>query len=156
QGKSAALGDRRRALAEPGPPRGDRGEDSGAAARRSGRGRRYAPRRDGGDQGRLLHTGQGRRLMFAQTIDGGFANPVFDATSVFKVVMDAMARPGTVMPVKPLATPPSLLSATAAAVALTLCDHDTPLWLDSQLAESAAVYSWLGFHTGAPLADMPA
>jgi alpha-D-ribose 1-methylphosphonate 5-triphosphate synthase subunit PhnH len=66
-----------------------------------------------------------------------------------------MARPGTVAPVGPLAKPPAPLSATAAAVALTLCDHDTPLWLDSLLAASAAVYSWLGFHTGAPLVDRP-
>lgn len=91
----------------------------------------------------------------ADTIDGGFANPVFDAQAVFKAVMDAMARPGTIMPVKALASPPATLSTAAAAVALTLCDHDTPLWLDSQLAECAAVYSWLGFHTGAPLVDMP-
>lgn len=95
--------------------------------------------------------------MFAEagTIDGGFANPVFDSQVVFKAVMDAMARPGTVVPVEALAAPPASLSAAAAAVALALCDHDTPLWLDSQLAECAAVYSWLGFHTGAPLADMP-
>jgi alpha-D-ribose 1-methylphosphonate 5-triphosphate synthase subunit PhnH len=91
----------------------------------------------------------------AETIDGGFANPVFDAQAIFKAVMDAMARPGTIMPVKTLARPPEPLSATAAAVALTLCDHDTPLWLDSRLAESAAVYSWLGFHTGAPLVEVP-
>lgn len=95
--------------------------------------------------------------MFTQaaTIDGGFADPVFDAQAVFKAVMDAMARPGTIAPVKAPASPPAPLSATAAAIALTLCDNDTPLWLDSQLAECAAVYSWLGFHTGAPLADMP-
>jgi alpha-D-ribose 1-methylphosphonate 5-triphosphate synthase subunit PhnH len=91
----------------------------------------------------------------ADTIEGGFATPVFDAQAVFKAVMDAMARPGTVVAIKALASPPEPLSASAAAVALTLCDHDTPLWLDSQLAESAAVYSWLGFHTGAPLVDVP-
>ncbi len=92
----------------------------------------------------------------ADTIDGGFADPVFDSQAVFKAVMDAMARPGTVLPIKSLTTPPAPLSATAAAVALTLCDHDTPVWLDTRLAESAAVYSWLGFHTGAPLVDKPA
>ena len=91
----------------------------------------------------------------AETIDGGFADPVFDAQSVFKALMDAMARPGNILPVRTLATPPAPLSATAAAVALTLCDHDTPLWLDEALAGSTAVRSWLAFHTGAPLADAP-
>ena len=41
-------------------------------------------------------------------------------------------------------------------VALALCDNDTPLWLDPALQAQAAVKSWLGFHTGAPLANTPA
>jgi alpha-D-ribose 1-methylphosphonate 5-triphosphate synthase subunit PhnH len=89
----------------------------------------------------------------AETIDGGFADPVFNAQSVFRALMDAMARPGSIMPVQTLATPPAPLSAAAAALALTLCDHDTPLWLDPVLAGSSAVRSWLAFHTGAPLVD---
>jgi alpha-D-ribose 1-methylphosphonate 5-triphosphate synthase subunit PhnH len=89
----------------------------------------------------------------AETIDGGFADPVFDAQSVFRAVMDAMARPGTVLPVKALAAPPAPLSATAAALALTLSDHDTPLWLDPALSGSAPVRAYLAFHTGAPVAE---
>ncbi|WP_199227066.1 phosphonate C-P lyase system protein PhnH [Aminobacter sp. AP02] len=88
-------------------------------------------------------------------IDGGFSAPVFDAQTVFRAVMDAMARPGTVQQIAELAHPPAPLSATAGAVAMTLCDHDTPLWLDAGLQVSAAK-SWLGFHTGAPLAATPA
>jgi alpha-D-ribose 1-methylphosphonate 5-triphosphate synthase subunit PhnH len=89
-------------------------------------------------------------------ITGGFTNPVIDAQSIFKAVMDAMARPGTVQPAKAETQPPQPLWAVAAAVALTLCDADTPLWLDPALKQSPAVASWLGFHTGAPLADTPA
>ncbi|TIW51860.1 MAG: phosphonate C-P lyase system protein PhnH, partial [Mesorhizobium sp.] len=48
------------------------------------------------------------------------------------------------------------LSATAGAVALSLCDNDTPLWLDPPLQAEASVKAWLGFHTGAPLANTPA
>jgi alpha-D-ribose 1-methylphosphonate 5-triphosphate synthase subunit PhnH len=92
----------------------------------------------------------------AETVDGGFADPVFDAQSVFRAVMDAMARPGDTRPVRVIAAPPAPLAATAAAVALTLCDHDTALWLDPTLAASDAVRSWLAFHTGAPLVDAPA
>lgn len=88
-------------------------------------------------------------------IDGGFAAPVFNAQTVFRAVMDAMARPGTIQPVATLAHPPAPLSATAGAVALTLCDHDTPLWLDTGLQASAAK-SWLAFHSGAPLAPTAA
>jgi alpha-D-ribose 1-methylphosphonate 5-triphosphate synthase subunit PhnH len=92
----------------------------------------------------------------AEAIDGGFADPVFDAQSVFRAVMDAMARPGSMMPVRSLARPPQPLAASAAAVTLTLCDHDTPLWLDPPLAASEAVRAYLAFHTGAPLVASPA
>jgi alpha-D-ribose 1-methylphosphonate 5-triphosphate synthase subunit PhnH len=91
-----------------------------------------------------------------QIAAGGFSNPVFDAQAIFRALMDAMARPGTIQPAKALPQPPQPLSPVAAAVALTLCDHDTPLWLDPALRQTAAVASWLGFHTGAPLADTPA
>ena len=92
----------------------------------------------------------------AQSIDGGFADPVFNAQTVFRAVMDAMARPGSIQPLPVFARPPAPMSATAGAIALSLCDHDTPLWLDPALQASAAVKAWLGFHAGAPLANTPA
>ncbi|CDX57265.1 phosphonate C-P lyase system protein PhnH [Mesorhizobium sp. LCM 4577] len=91
-----------------------------------------------------------------QSIDGGFADPVFNAQAVFRAIMDAMARPGTVQDLPQLAHPPAPLSATAGAVALSLCDNDTPVWLDPPLQAEAPVKAWLGFHTGAPLANTPA
>ncbi|MER8367912.1 phosphonate C-P lyase system protein PhnH [Mesorhizobium sp. M1378] len=91
-----------------------------------------------------------------QSIEGGFADPVFNAQTVFRVVMDAMVRPGSVQPLPALAQPPAPLSVTAGAIALALCDNDTPLWLDLVLQGSAAMKSWLGFHTGAPRANTPA
>lgn len=92
----------------------------------------------------------------AQSIEGGFADPVFNAQAVFRAVMDAMARPGSVQPIPAFAHPPAPLSATSGAIALALCDNDTPVWLDPALHASAAVISWLGFHSGAPLANTPA
>ncbi len=94
-------------------------------------------------------------MFSGETIDGGFANPVLDGQSVFRAVMDAMARPGTVLPLAAHAAPPAPFSASAAAVALALCDHDTPVWLDPALAGVDAVRAWLGFHTGAQLTDLP-
>lgn len=85
-----------------------------------------------------------------EVLTGGFAEPVFHAQSVFKLMMDAMARPGTIQTVAPDALPPAPLGVASGAIALTLCDHDTPVWLSSGLAKSA-VPQWLGFHTGAPV-----
>lgn len=89
-------------------------------------------------------------------IIGGFANPAFDAQAIFRSVMEAMARPGTLQPARAATQPPQPLSPVAAAVALTLCDNDTPLWLDPALKQSQAVAGWLGFHAGAPAAGTPA
>ena len=42
-----------------------------------------------------------------------------------------------------------------AAIALTLFDHDTPLWLDPIMSETSDVAKWLKFHTGAPVIADP-
>ena len=81
---------------------------------------------------------------------GGFKKPVFEAQAVFRTLMDCMARPGAIGTVDATVVPPAPLNAAAGAVALTLCDHDTPVWLSQGLAKSA-VPEWLGFHAGAPL-----
>lgn len=91
----------------------------------------------------------------AHALAGGFADPVFDAQSVFRAVMDAMARPGTVCPIVPKLAPPAPLSPSAAAVAATLIDGDTPVWLGTTLATAPKVRQWLTFHTGAPIVDLP-
>jgi alpha-D-ribose 1-methylphosphonate 5-triphosphate synthase subunit PhnH len=39
----------------------------------------------------------------------------------------------------------------SAAIALTLFDHDTPIWLDAAMSETADVSKWLKFHTSAPV-----
>ncbi len=81
---------------------------------------------------------------------GGFANPVFESQSIFRLLMDGMARPGTIREVEHDAGQPEPLGAAAGAIALTLCDHDTPVWLSAGLAKSA-VGDWIAFHSGAPL-----
>jgi alpha-D-ribose 1-methylphosphonate 5-triphosphate synthase subunit PhnH len=77
----------------------------------------------------------------------GFGDPVTGAQACFRAVLDAMARPGHVHRVFGVSAPAPLCN-TAAAVLLTLTDHETPLWLDPAAVEARA---WIGFHTGAPL-----
>jgi len=74
----------------------------------------------------------------------GFADPVADAQSCFRAVLDAMAHPGRVYRL-PSLIPPAPLCAAAAAVVLTLVDQDAPLSLDPALATAQ---SWITFHTG--------
>ena len=84
-----------------------------------------------------------------------FTDPVRASQAVFRSVMDAMARPGTIVAAGGLAQAPQPLGLVAAAVALTLIDYETPVWLDPALAQSPEVAAWLRFHTGAPLTDDP-
>lgn len=84
-----------------------------------------------------------------------FTDPVHGALAAFRAVMDAMARPGTIRPVAGLAGAPEPLSPVAAAVALTLADFETPVFLDRTLAGAPDIGRWLAFHAGAPLVGEP-
>lgn len=85
----------------------------------------------------------------------GFADKVLSAQSTFRTVMEAMARPGQVMPVNDeVGRPPSMMAGVAAIV-LTLLDQDTLLWLDPAFAGVPEVSAWLKFHTGAPVVMQP-
>jgi alpha-D-ribose 1-methylphosphonate 5-triphosphate synthase subunit PhnH len=89
------------------------------------------------------------------TLTPGFADPVHDTQAVFRTLLDALSRPGTIgvihdalpelrnTPVEP----------AAFAALLTLCDYATPVWLAQP---DIALASALRFHTGAPLVDAPA
>ena len=87
----------------------------------------------------------------------GFADPVRDAQSVFRTVMMALARPGTIGDLAAgSVTPPAPLTPELAAVALTLCDNETPVWFDRGLSADPDVAAFIRFQTGAPIADDPA
>lgn len=75
-----------------------------------------------------------------------FADPVLDAQATFRALLDAMARPGRVLAAGRGVRPPHPFTPALAAVALTLCDPDTPVWTDAPDAARA----WLGFHAGSP------
>lgn len=84
-----------------------------------------------------------------------FTNPVFDAQRVFRAAMNALSRPGTPQTIDCDLAPPPSLPAELAALALTLADHETPIWLDAALAGSREVADYLRFHTGAPITINP-
>ena len=84
-------------------------------------------------------------------LPAGFADKVLSAQSTFRSVMDAMARPGTVQHIRAVAGTPVPLMRGTAAIALTLFDHDTPVWLDRTMSATPDVGKWLKFHTGAPV-----
>ena len=85
-----------------------------------------------------------------QNLAPGFNDPQLDSQRVFRQLLQAMSRPGQIVPLDRLPDAPRPLSAAAAALALTLLDLDTPIWLSPDLRDAAGDY--LAFHTGAPLA----
>ncbi|MXP63400.1 phosphonate C-P lyase system protein PhnH [Roseomonas sp. M0104] len=82
----------------------------------------------------------------------GFTDPVLDAQSCFRAVLEAMSRPGRVQRLAAPLQPPAPLAPATAAVLLTLVDAETPLWLDA--GDEAA--EWVRFHCGCPIATTPA
>jgi alpha-D-ribose 1-methylphosphonate 5-triphosphate synthase subunit PhnH len=81
----------------------------------------------------------------------GFRDPVHDAQATFRAVLDALTHPGRIVETQ-VAPAESAPLGGAAAIALTLCDVDTPIWLDADLAARA---DYLRFHCGAPLSHVP-
>src|SRR5882762_3103297 len=84
-------------------------------------------------------------------LPAGFKDKVLSAQSTFRSVMDAMARPGSVQRVTTDVEGPAGVMRGTAAIALTLFDHDTPVWLDPAMAATPAIAKWLKFHTSAPV-----
>ena len=87
----------------------------------------------------------------------GFGDPVHDTQTVFRTLLDALARPGTIGVIEtplPAATAadasPARAGLAAFASLLALADYATPVWLAQPDAALAAA---LRFHAGAPLAQ---
>lgn len=83
------------------------------------------------------------------TLAAGFSEPVFAAQHAFRAALMALAHPGRIVEVDVKLEAPPPLDISTAALALTLLDHETPLWLDAKLQAAA---NYLRFHCGAPMA----
>lgn len=83
--------------------------------------------------------------------DPTFAPTTLASQSVFRIVLDKMARPGTVgaLPEPAQSVPVPLDSATAAIVTC-LFDHDTQIWLGDGIA-CIDVYDYLKLHCSCPV-----
>ncbi len=90
-----------------------------------------------------------------QDLGAGFTEPVFGAQTAFRHVLDAMAHPGRLAILPADAETPEGLDDATTAVALTLFDFETRVWLDPALRGSEAA-RYLRFHCGCPLTEIPA
>lgn len=90
--------------------------------------------------------------MHSSAIRPAFIDPPRQAQAVFRTVMDAMARPGRILPLDAGFAPPAPLNPATAAILIALADFETPVWLDAPLARQSEVADFLRFHTGARLA----
>lgn len=85
----------------------------------------------------------------ANRLVGGFDTPATDAAHAFRAVMEAVARPGTILEISG-GQGPAPLSPAAATVALTLLDDTTPVFLGAA-HDTDDIRGWIAFHTGAPI-----
>ena len=91
-------------------------------------------------------------MMVLEDVRAGFSEPAFAAQTVFRHILDAMARPGHVATLPTAADAPAGLGDAATAVALTLFDFETKVWLD-QGGRSPEAERYLRFHCGCPIVD---
>ncbi len=75
---------------------------------------------------------------------------------MFRCILDAMARPALLHAAPTIPSPlPAEVPPMIAAIALTLCDGDTPLWLSPSL-NVEPVRAWLRFHCACHFVEKPA
>ena len=81
----------------------------------------------------------------------GFFNPVDDSQAVFRAALTALSRPGipVSLTLPPFQSPARDLCPGMLAVALALCDQDTPIWLDAAI-DTPQVRHHLRFHCAVP------
>lgn len=86
-------------------------------------------------------------------IDQNLFNPEsLGAADNFRLLLDAMARPGKVFHVPEKKQSVSTLNAGAVTTLLALSDHETPVWLDPNFANEEVV-DFLKFNCGCPMVD---
>jgi len=88
------------------------------------------------------------------TLALGLADPPLDSQRIFRALLQAFSHPGRIVDLPLAPEAPAPLWRSSAAVALTLLDYETPLWLDGA-ADVDPVRDFLRFHCGSPLVTVP-
>lgn len=89
----------------------------------------------------------------ASALKPGFADPSTDAARCFRILLNAMSRPGLVQAIATDLPGAGRLNPASVMTALTLCDHESPVWLDDTAGDEAIDY--IRFHCGAPITREP-
>ena len=97
----------------------------------------------------------GASLQSDKPLARGFVDPPRCSQQAFRALMDAMARPGIPRALDARLAPPAPLTPELAALALTVLDYETAVWLDPPLTAEPAVADFLRFHTSARLVEQP-
>jgi alpha-D-ribose 1-methylphosphonate 5-triphosphate synthase subunit PhnH len=84
-----------------------------------------------------------------------WTDSVHAAQAAFRSVLKALSEPGQQQTLTDAITGPAPLHPATTALCLALFDLETPVWCDDP-ARTPAVVSYLRFHCGSPLSDVPA
>ena len=91
-------------------------------------------------------------MSLAPSLAPGFDDPVDGAQTAFRATLQALSRPGDIVPLQGIEKAPGPLTPALAAVALTLLDHETGVFLAPPF-DDPVVGDFLTFHTGARILD---
>lgn len=91
----------------------------------------------------------------APGVIAGFSDYVHEAQTVYRQLLEAISHPGVIVGVETSCERPGEMGEAMTALALTLLDAETPVWLDAALAEQASIADYLRFHCGCPIVQAP-
>ena len=85
----------------------------------------------------------------------GLQDPVLGSQSIFRAMLEALSRPGIPTHLPALGVEgPDALPPEALTLLISICDHETPIWLEESLRASPLA-RWLAFHCSAPTTGDP-
>ena len=85
------------------------------------------------------------------SLSGGFTDHSKQSATAFRLMLQAMARPGQIYRISGV-LPPQPMSVAMAVILLTLCDQDNSVYI-APTYQSETVEQWLTFHTAVSFGD---